>query len=64
MRTGTWQDKLAVCLIYLVLGLLAVIVVYPFIHVLSVSFSSRGRRCGAAFIGFRVKSPSMPIRKC
>ncbi|WNQ12569.1 carbohydrate ABC transporter permease [Paenibacillus aurantius] len=49
MRTGTWQDKLAVCLIYLVLGLLAVIVVYPFIHVLSVSFSSRGEALRSGF---------------
>ncbi|MNI25849.1 Inner membrane ABC transporter permease protein YcjP [compost metagenome] len=49
MRTGNWQDKLAVSFIYIALGILAVIVVYPFIHVLSVSLSSRGEALRSGF---------------
>ncbi|RKN75845.1 carbohydrate ABC transporter permease [Paenibacillus ginsengarvi] len=49
MRNGSWPDKLAVSLIYIVLGLLAIVVVYPFIHVLSVSFSGRGEALRSGF---------------
>ncbi|UKS28375.1 carbohydrate ABC transporter permease [Paenibacillus sp. HWE-109] len=49
MRIGNWQDRLAVSLIYIVLGVLAIIVVYPFIHVLSVSLSGRGEALRSGF---------------
>lgn len=49
MRNEGWPDKLAVSLIYIVLGLLAIVVVYPFIHVLSVSFSGRGEALRSGF---------------
>jgi putative aldouronate transport system permease protein len=49
MKTANWQDRLAVGLIYAALGLLAVIVVYPFIHVLSVSLSDRGEALRSGF---------------
>ncbi|NQX59227.1 carbohydrate ABC transporter permease [Paenibacillus qinlingensis] len=49
MRTGNWQDRLSVSLIYIVLGVLAIIVVYPFIHVLSVSLSGRGEALRSGF---------------
>ncbi|OAS17047.1 carbohydrate ABC transporter permease [Paenibacillus oryzisoli] len=49
MRTGNWQDRLSVSLIYIVLGILAIIVVYPFIHVLSVSLSGRGEALRSGF---------------
>jgi putative aldouronate transport system permease protein len=49
MNIRTWQDRLAAGVIYVVLGLLVVVVVYPFIHVLSVSFSSRGEALKSGF---------------
>ncbi len=49
MRTGNWQDRLSVGFIYIVLGVLALIVVYPFIHVLSVSLSGRGEALRSGF---------------
>ncbi|MDR6553745.1 carbohydrate ABC transporter permease [Paenibacillus qinlingensis] len=52
MRTGNWQDRLSVSLIYIVLGVLAIIVVYPFIHVLSVSLSGRGEALRSGFHWF------------
>ncbi|GGD47607.1 carbohydrate ABC transporter permease [Paenibacillus nasutitermitis] len=52
MTSKSWQDKLAVGLIYSLLALLAVIVVYPFIHVLSVSLSDRGEALRTGFHWF------------
>lgn len=52
MRIGNWQDRLSVSLIYIVLGILAIIVVYPFIHVLSVSLSGRGEALRNGFHWF------------
>ncbi|PYI55570.1 carbohydrate ABC transporter permease [Paenibacillus flagellatus] len=49
MKYANWPDKLATVLIYIVLGLLAVVVVYPFLHVLSVSFSGRGEALRSGF---------------
>lgn len=49
MRIGNWQDRLSVSFIYIVLGILAIIVVYPFIHVLSVSLSGRGEALRSGF---------------
>jgi putative aldouronate transport system permease protein len=49
MRIGNWQDRLSVSIIYIVLGILAIIVVYPFIHVLSVSLSGRGEALRSGF---------------
>ncbi|OCT15291.1 hypothetical protein A8709_14435 [Paenibacillus pectinilyticus] len=53
-----WQDRLAVCFIYIVLSVLAIIVVYPFIHVLSVSLSGRGEALRSGFHWFP-KDPTL-----
>lgn len=47
MKVKKWQDLIAPAMIYFVLSLLALIVVYPFIHVIAVSFSGRGRHSAA-----------------
>lgn len=52
MKIRSWQDRVAVGCIYILLGTLAVIVVYPFIHVLSVSLSSRGEALRSGFHWF------------
>ncbi|GLX66722.1 carbohydrate ABC transporter permease [Paenibacillus glycanilyticus] len=49
MRATRWQDRIAPGIIYFVLAALAVIVVYPFIHVISVSFSGRGEALRSGF---------------
>ncbi|TLS51132.1 carbohydrate ABC transporter permease [Paenibacillus antri] len=48
MRSG-WSDRIFLGLIYIVLGALALVVVYPFVHVLSVSLSDRGEALRAGF---------------
>ncbi|MWV44333.1 ABC transporter permease subunit [Paenibacillus sp. HJL G12] len=49
MKIKRWQDRIAPSIIYLTLSILALIVVYPFIHVLSVSFSGRGEALRSGF---------------
>ncbi|GGF97899.1 ABC transporter permease [Paenibacillus albidus] len=49
MKAKKWQDLIAPFIIYLVLSLLALIVVYPFIHVTEVSFSARGEALRSGF---------------
>ncbi|GAA3407733.1 carbohydrate ABC transporter permease [Paenibacillus hodogayensis] len=52
MKNQTWQDKIGVGIIYIVLAALAITVVYPFIHVLSVSLSGRGEALRTGFHWF------------
>ncbi|WP_409340358.1 carbohydrate ABC transporter permease [Paenibacillus sp. MBLB4367] len=63
MRTGNWQDKLTVSLIYVVLGILAIIVVYPFIHVFSVSLSGRGEALRNGFHWIPRQPTFVPYRE-
>ncbi|OKP79570.1 hypothetical protein A3842_12825 [Paenibacillus sp. P3E] len=49
MKTRKWQDLITPAVIYFVLSLLALIVVYPFIHVTAVSFSGRGEALRSGF---------------
>ncbi|MDQ1913684.1 carbohydrate ABC transporter permease [Paenibacillus sp. GD4] len=49
MKAKQWQDLIAPAIIYAMLSLLALIVVYPFIHVISVSFSGRGEALRSGF---------------
>lgn len=49
MKSKKWQDRIAPVMIYIVLTMLALIVVYPFIHVISVSFSGRGEALRSGF---------------
>ncbi|MBB3113300.1 putative aldouronate transport system permease protein [Paenibacillus phyllosphaerae] len=56
ISSKNWPDRIAVSLIYIALSLLAVIVVYPFIHVVAVSLSDRGEALRAGFHWF----PSKP----
>lgn len=49
MKSIKWQDRIAPVMIYIVLTMLALIVVYPFIHVISVSFSGRGEALRSGF---------------
>ncbi|MCJ8014600.1 carbohydrate ABC transporter permease [Paenibacillus sp. KQZ6P-2] len=49
MKMKRWQDLIAPGIIYFALSVLALIVVYPFIHVLSVSFSGRGEALRSGF---------------
>ncbi|WP_438445433.1 carbohydrate ABC transporter permease [Gorillibacterium sp. sgz5001074] len=49
MKSKRWQDNIAPGIIYLVLTALALVVVYPFIHVVSVSFSGRGEALRSGF---------------
>ncbi|MCA0753538.1 carbohydrate ABC transporter permease [Paenibacillus sp. N4] len=49
MKAKKWQDRIAPVMIYVVLSALALIVVYPFIHVVSVSFSGRGEALRSGF---------------
>ncbi|WP_337102628.1 carbohydrate ABC transporter permease [Paenibacillus sp. YIM B09110] len=44
-----WQDRIAPAMIYIVLTMLALVVVYPFIHVIAVSFSGRGEALRSGF---------------
>lgn len=49
MVTSQWQSRIAPILIYTSLSLLALVVVYPFIHVIAVSFSGRGEALRSGF---------------
>lgn len=49
MKAKRWQDLIAPGIIYFVLSVMALIVVYPFIHVLAVSFSGRGEALRSGF---------------
>lgn len=49
MKAKRWQDRIAPGIIYFVLASLALIVVYPFIHVIAVSFSGRGEALRSGF---------------
>jgi len=49
MKATRWQDRIGPGIIYFVLASLAVIVVYPFIHVIAVSFSGRGEALRSGF---------------
>ena len=49
MKAKSWKDRIAPFFIYLVLTMLALVVVYPFIHVIAVSFSSRGEALRSGF---------------
>lgn len=49
MVTSKWQNRIAPILIYTSLTLLALVVVYPFIHVIAVSFSGRGEALRSGF---------------
>lgn len=49
MKATRWQDRIAPGIIYFVLASLAVIVVYPFIHVIAVSLSGRGEALRSGF---------------
>ncbi|MCK9862900.1 carbohydrate ABC transporter permease [Paenibacillus sp. ATY16] len=49
MKARRWQERIAPGIIYFVLASLAVIVVYPFIHVIAVSFSGRGEALRSGF---------------
>ncbi|RIX59511.1 carbohydrate ABC transporter permease [Paenibacillus nanensis] len=49
MKAANWRDRIAPIVIYFVLSALALIVVYPFIHVISVSFSGRGEALRSGF---------------
>ncbi|SFD52691.1 putative aldouronate transport system permease protein [Paenibacillus catalpae] len=49
MKAKRWQDRIAPGMIYFVLASLALIVVYPFIHVIAVSFSGRGEALRSGF---------------
>jgi len=49
MKANNWQDLIFPVTIYLVLASLTLIVVYPFIHVIAVSFSGRGEALRSGF---------------
>ncbi|MCR2803906.1 carbohydrate ABC transporter permease [Paenibacillus soyae] len=49
MKTRNWQDRISPILIYTLLSALALVVVYPFIHVIAVSFSGRGEALRSGF---------------
>jgi len=49
MKATRWQDRIGPGIIYFVLASLAVIVVYPFIHVIAVSLSGRGEALRSGF---------------
>lgn len=49
MKVKGWKNQTAPGIIYIMLFLLALVVVYPFIHVLSVSFSGRGEALRSGF---------------
>ncbi|MGO4539264.1 carbohydrate ABC transporter permease [Paenibacillus sp. 2TAB19] len=49
MKAKKWQDRIAPAMIYVVLTMLALVVVYPFIHVIAVSFSGRGEALRSGF---------------
>jgi len=49
MISSKWQDRIGPILIYASLSALALVVVYPFIHVIAVSFSGRGEALRSGF---------------
>jgi putative aldouronate transport system permease protein len=49
MISSKWQDRIGPILIYAALSALALVVVYPFIHVIAVSFSGRGEALRSGF---------------
>ncbi|WP_339314864.1 carbohydrate ABC transporter permease [Paenibacillus sp. FSL R10-2734] len=49
MKVKGWKNQIAPGIIYIMLLLLALVVVYPFIHVISVSFSGRGEALRSGF---------------
>lgn len=49
MISSKWQDRIGPILIYVALSALALVVVYPFIHVIAVSFSGRGEALRSGF---------------
>lgn len=49
VKSKRWQDQIAPGIIYILLTALALVVVYPFIHVVSVSFSGRGEALRSGF---------------
>ncbi|MGO4370295.1 carbohydrate ABC transporter permease [Paenibacillus sp. MCAF20] len=49
MKAKKWQDRIAPAMIYVILTMLALVVVYPFIHVIAVSFSGRGEALRSGF---------------
>ncbi|WP_199620912.1 carbohydrate ABC transporter permease [Paenibacillus alkalitolerans] len=49
MKARSFREKTVDCIIYILLALLAFIVVYPFIHVVSISLSDRGEALRTGF---------------
>ncbi|GBG05990.1 hypothetical protein PAT3040_00479 [Paenibacillus agaridevorans] len=49
MISSKWQDRIGPIFIYVALSALALVVVYPFIHVIAVSFSGRGEALRSGF---------------